>query len=119
MSLVKPSTSFSTAVGGNVTVSLSMMSSEVSLSFAVSLRMSNTAALSISKWGDLARLLLRLTTDGESTELSGFIESSRLRLRLTTDVESADAVLRESTEFSGFRVDKESASSRDDSNKAS
>ena len=96
-----------------------MMSSEVSLNFAVSRRISMTAALSISKWGDLARLLLlRRTTDGEST-VFGLRESSVRRRRLTTDGESADAVLRESTEFSGFRVDKESASSRDDSNKAS
>jgi hypothetical protein len=96
-----------------------MMSSEVSFSFAVSLRISMTAALSMSAWGDLARRLLRrLTTDGESTVV-GVRESSVLRLLRTTDGESADAVLRESTEFSGFRVDKESASSRDDSNNAS
>jgi hypothetical protein len=73
----------------------------------------------MSAWGDLARLLLRLlTTDGEST-VFGLRESSVRRLRLTTDGESADAVRLESIEFSGFRVDKESASSRDDSNKAS
>ena len=147
MSLVKPSTSFSTAVGGKVTVSSSMRSSDVSRSFAVSLLMSNTAALSMSAWGDLARRLRRrratdgscgdsadavrrefavfwlresssrlrrrrLTTEGESTELS-------FNRRRTTDGESADAVLLESTEFSGFRVDNESASSLEDSNKAS
>ena len=150
MSLVKPSTSFSTAVGGCVIVSSSFSNSEVSRSFAVSLLMSMTAALSISKWGDRARrrrrrratdgscdsaeavrrestdfweLLVsssrlrrrRLTTEGESTELS-FNPPGRRR---TTDGESADAVRLESTEFSGFRVDKESASSLEDSNNAS
>ena len=73
----------------------------------------------MSAWGDRARLLRRrLTKDGEST-VFGLRESSVLRRRLTTDGESADAVLLESIEFSGFRVDNESASSRDDSNNAS
>ena len=60
-----------------------------------------------------SRLLRRRrTTEGESAELS-------CRTRLTTDGESADAVRLESTEFSGFRVERESASSLEDSNRAS